>query len=401
MRPQPEPADSGTARSDRAAAVPAASEAATPRAWHAFASETADELKTRLGRYAHLSEAERERLAGRLRTVIDGALEVPADLPAEIARSIERLRKRMPGADPVTIAWARTRTRARRTAAIGAVTTIPAMVPGLGPALAALGLVADWRFVAEQQRNLVLEISALFGVALEDPTRQVRSLFLASAASAFGASAAGEAVSKALARQIARRTVARIVPGAGAAVAGGLNYIATVALGRAALGRFARDAGIAVEGIVPQEVHPAMPWLRNAVIEAFETRDALQRRPTVFMESDLATVAVLPPANREELLDLAASSAMTGGGATDEDRQLMREIALALGCEEDDVEAALRAAERNALSAGTRIRRLVGRAGAAGGRASRQFWRRAARLARGRRLRGRRRRSKDEAPPAS
>ena len=80
---------------------------------------------------------------------------------------------------------------------------------------------------------------------------------------------------------------------------------------------------------------------------------------------------------------------------------LVREIATALGCEEDDVGAALRAAERNALSAGMRVRRLVGRAGAAGGRASRRFWRRASRLAHGRRLRGRRRRSKDEPPSAS
>jgi hypothetical protein len=383
-------------------AVSRESDAAAPPAWHSFANDTGEALKTRLSRYAHLSDRERQRLAGRLRTVIDGALEVPPDLPADIARSVERLRKRMPGADPVTMAWARTRTRARRTAAIGAVTTIPAMVPGLGPALAALGLVADWRFVAEQQRDLVLEIAALFGIEMADPTRQVRSLFLASAASAFGASAAGEAVSRALAQQIARRTVARIVPGAGAAVAGGLNYVATVALGRAALGRFAHEAGITVEGIVPQEVHPAMPWLRNAVIEAFEARSTLQhRRPTVFAESDLETIAELPTPNRDELLDLAATSALAGGGITSEERQLIHDIGFALGFERAEVDAALRSAERNAASAGLRARHWIGRAGESGGRASRRLWRRAARLARSRRFRRRRRPPPDERPPAS
>jgi hypothetical protein len=372
-------------------------EAASPRAWRAFATDTAHELQERLRH--HLSEREREQVARRLRAVIDGALEVPPDLPQHIARSVARLRELSPDADPVALAWERTRTRARRTAAIGAVTTIPAMVPGLGSAMAALGLVADWRFVAQQQRDLVLEIATLLGAPMEDPTRQVRSLFLASAASAFGASAAGEAVSRGLARQIARRTVARLVPGAGGIVVGALNYITTAALGRAALAHYARQTGFAVEGIVPHQVHPAMPWLRNAVIQAFEARGGPPSR-TVFSQADLATIAELPRSNRDELLDLAASSMSTGGGS-DAERLLLDQIAAVLELESTEVEAALGSAQRSAASARARLRRVIGRAGEAGGRASKRLWQRASRLARRRRPRRRRPPPPDAAPPVS
>jgi hypothetical protein len=358
--------------------------------WHAFAQEAARDLERRLRRYSHLSALERSRLGRRLGAVIDRALDVPPDLPARIARSTDAVRSRRPGADPVDLAWSRTRTRARRTAAIGAVTTMPAMLPGLGTALAALGLVADWRFVAEQQRDLVLEIAALLGVPLKDPTRQIRSLYLASAASAFGASAAGDAVARALAAQVARRSVTRIVPGAGALVAGALNYIATVTLGRLAIARFAADAGVAVEGVVPQRVHPAMPWLRNAVLDAIEAR-AEPRPRSVFSAEDRATIRTLSRAEREELLDLAVVGVTAlGEGVGDEEEALIEEVAEALDFGRGSVLAARRAAAREARTIGVRVRRLIARARRSGGAATGTLWRMAARLARGRPFRRRR-----------
>lgn len=368
-----------------------------PAAWERLASGSADELRDRLRRYTQLSDGDRERIARRLRLAIDSALEVPDRLPERVARTVARLRSESEDPDVVAVAWRRTRQRARRTAAIGAVTTVPAMAPGLGPALAAVGLVADWRFVADQQRDLVLEIAALLGVALEDPTRQVRALFLASTASAFGATAAGEAVVQVLARQIARRSLARVVPGAGAIVAGALNYVATMALGRAAIEHFAVRAGVEVEGVVPQRVHPAMPWLRNQVVRAIESHEVLAGLFPVFDERDTTTLGELSVADREELLDLAVACAASDGVATDDEERVVREIASALRFSPRELEEAKRAAAKDTSSSARRVTRLLARARIAGAVTSRDLWRRASRIARGR---ARRRRSRPPEEPA-
>jgi hypothetical protein len=356
-------------------------------AWQMLATSAAAELKNRLGRYAHLSDEEREKLARRLRLAIDSALEVPANLPERVAQSVTRLQADSPARDPVALAWQRTRQRARRTAAIGAVTTVPAMAPGLGPALAAVGLVADWRFVAEQQRDLVLEIAALLGVELKDPTQQVRALFLASTASAFGATAAGEVVVQVLARQIARRSLARIVPGAGAVVAGALNYVGTVALGRAAIEYFAARAGIEVHGVAPHRTHPAMPWLRNQVVEAVESGGARRGEEEPFSWQDPVTLGRLSQAEREELLDLAIGATDPAGAITAHDATVLSEIAVALGFTAEELDAARRAAARDAAPSARRVARLMTRAREVGSRTTRALWGRASRLARGRRRR--------------
>jgi len=377
---------------------PAAGDLPSPtrRDWRAFAEASASELEQRLRRYQHLPAPERTRLSRRLAAVIDRALEVPPDLQERIARSTREVRSRKPRADPVELAWLRTRARARRTAAIGAVTTMPAVLPGLGTALAALGLVADWRFVAEQQRDLVLEIAALLDVPLNDPTGRVRALYLASAASAFGASMAGDAVARVLARHVARRSVARIVPGAGALVAGALNYIGTVTLGRLAIARFAEEAGIAVEGVLPQRVHPAMPWLRNAVLDAIEAR-SIPRPGPVFSAEDMATIQSLSRAEREELLDLVVVGVYASGEHVgEEEAALIEEVADALGFGPGSVLAARRAALREAQTVGARLRRTFTRARRMGAAASGRLWRLAARIARGRPFRRRRRPPSEE-----
>jgi hypothetical protein len=233
----------------------------------------------------------------------------------------------------------------------------------------------------------VLEIAALLGVALPDPTRQIRALFLASTAAAFGATAAGEVTVQVLARQIARRSMARVVPGAGAVVAGALNYVATVALGRAAIEHFATQAGIEVEGFVPQRVHPAMPWLRNQVVRAIESQELLELGGPVFSGDDLATIAELPREACDELLDLAVASAASDGVATAEEDRVVRDIAEALGFSRSELDAARRAAVRDTRSSAQRVARLLVRARDSAGDTTRDLWRRASRLARGRKPR--------------
>ncbi|MGH7470363.1 MAG: hypothetical protein ACRENP_20665 [Longimicrobiales bacterium] len=277
--------------------------------WRAFARETGNALRDRLDRIASITSEERQLLARRVEQAIANALEVPPDLKQQIEESAARLIARSVTMDPVAIAWERTRERARRTAAIGAVTTIPAVVPGLGSALAALGLVTDWRFVAQQQRNLVLEIGALFGLWPDDPTQETRNLFLLATATAFAAPGGGRIVTDVLARQIARRGVARLLPGAGAAVAGALNYIATIAIGRAAIEQFGSQAGFEVHGLFPVQAHPAMPWLRNAIVDAMESG-----RETNLVSPEAArALAELSIGERDELIDLAAALTLARG----------------------------------------------------------------------------------------
>ena len=339
--------------------------------WREFASDTADELKRQLaGASDRLSEADVDGVARRLADAIDDALEVPDDLPLRIAGDVARLRAEAdPGEDLVALAWKRTRERARRTAAIGAVTTIPSMIPILGPAIAAFGVVADWRYVAAQQRDLVLEIAALFDVRLDDPTGRVRALFLTSSGAALAGSAVGEAVGRAAARQVAKRGIARLVPGVGAVVAGAINYASTVAIARAAIGRFADEAGIEVRGIIPDIAHPAMEPLRQWIADP----DAAADPP-----ADAMVLEELSVSEREELVDLAV---VTTAAAEDGDERLAR-ISGALGFGEAEVAEARRSFGVKVRNFARRFRNRLAAAGGGGRRAARRVWRDASRLAR-------------------
>lgn len=363
------------------AGPPAATE---ERGWRELVSGSAAEFRERLGRarLPRLSPADRERLSRRFHEAVDVALEVPPDLPERVVDDAARLRAASPELDPVALAWARTRERARRSAAVGAVATLPAMIPGIGPALAALGMVADWRYVAEQQRDLVLEVAAILGVPLREPTREVRGLFVASMATAFGAVRAGEAVVDAAARQVARRSLTRVVPGVGAVVAGALNYMATLALGRAAILRFADDAGIPVRGIVPEAMHPALPRLRQAVVSVVRTAPIGDGGTPVFTREQREILEGLPLAERQELLDLAVLSAAAEGGLTEEEERVVAEVAAGLGFTTDELSAARREAEAEMSAYATRMRRLLGFARRGGSDAAARVWRRASGIAR-------------------
>ncbi|HUG02723.1 MAG TPA: hypothetical protein VML95_12720 [Longimicrobiales bacterium] len=365
---RPEPAASG--RPSGPAPDPAPEPDPDGARWRAFATDTAGELRRQLaGASDELGEADADRVARRLADAIDDALEVPDDLPLRIAGDVARLRAEAgPGGDPVAIAWARARERARKTAAIGAVTTIPSMIPVLGPAIAALGVVADWRYVAAQQRDLVLEIAALFDVRLDDPTGRVRALFLTSTGAALAGSAVGEAVGRAAARRVARRGLARVVPGVGAVVAGALNYASTVAIGRAAIGRFAREAGLEVRGVVPGVAHPAMEPLRAWILDP----SAPQGAPV-----EATAVAALSASEREELIDLAVVST---AGVEDGDARLAT-IVDALGFDAEEVSEAQRSFAAKVRGFAKRFRDRLARAGGGGRAAARRVWRDALRLA--------------------
>ncbi|CAN5755300.1 hypothetical protein BH23GEM5_BH23GEM5_07410 [soil metagenome] len=319
-----------------------------------------------------------ERLAERLRDAIRAGLEVPPDLPAQVTEHAARLRQRAgPDVNPVEIAWRRTRERARKTAAIGAVTTLPAMVPGVGSALAAFGLVADWKYVAEQQRDLVLEIAALLGALPEDPTEDVLALFLAGAGAAFGGKMVGEAAIKLLAERAAKRAFSRVIPGAGAIVAGAVNYGATFAIGRAAISRFAADAGVEVRGLIPARIHPHMAELRNAVLAAVGTASPSWS----FSADQRVAIQELSRSEREELLDLAVMSAAAEDGVSAAEHRVLSRMANALGFSPSELGDTLGAVHREQLSRAGRIRTLLGTTRDVGEDVARGVWKRARTLA--------------------
>lgn len=364
---------------------PEPSEADDTSRWREMATAAQTHFRARLERLRSVrwSPRERDRLARRLGEAIDAALDVPPDLASRLAEDAARLRARNPDTDPVALAWRRVRERARATAAVGAVTTAPAMVPGVGSALAALGLVADWKYVAEQQRDLVVEVAALLGVPLEDPAREVRALFLASTGTSFGAARAGEMAVEIAARRIAERSAARLVPGLGGVISGALNYLATLALGRAAIGRFAPRAGLAVEGIIPTGVHPALPRLRQSVVAAVRIAALGDGMAPVFTAQQREVIAALSAAEREELLDLAVVSAVAEDAAGDEDADaVLRALARELGLAPEALADARAAAAEDATRYAARFRRLIGSTRATTRALRTRWWRRARRLAR-------------------
>ena len=335
------------------AAPPAApSEGAEPSPqgrWRALADAAAGEFRERLGlARGGMSDRDRDRITERLRGVMDAALEVSPEQIARAAERAARIRAAAPAdTDPVRLAWQRTRERARRTAAVGAVTTLPAMIPGIGTAVAAVGLVADWRYVAEQQRDLVLEIAALLGTPMHEPTDEVRALFLAGAGTAFGGGAAGEAAAAVLGRQLARRSVAKVLPGAGAVISGALNYVATLAIGRAAIQGFAREAGLVVRGVIPERMHPAMPRLRQSVVSAVRNAPLGDGALPVFTREQREILLNLSTEERAELLDRAGLAALPDA-LGDEERRVLGALSGELGFGHDELKQSVSAAERDA-----------------------------------------------------
>jgi hypothetical protein len=359
------------------------------RRWHQLATASASEFTERLAatRHLQLSDRDRQRIGRRLREVIDSAMAVQPERSAAAALTAARLRG---AAGPLTlpeIAWARVREHARHTAAIGAVTTLPAMIPGLGTAMAALGLVADWQHVAEEQRDLVLEVAALFEVPLLEPTAEVRFAFVAGAAAAFGERVGEPDIIRVLAEHVARRCVARVVPGAGVVVASGLNYVATAAIGRAAIQRYARRAGVRVEPLIQPRSHPELTRLEQAIIAAIRTAiSGDDVAMPLFGVDQRAALAELSVAERETLFDLAVVCSASQGGLSAEEQRVLAHIADALGFPIERLLSTISDAQHDVAVFGARFRTLLDSPRDTPASVTRTIWRRTRMLARTGRL---------------
>ena len=181
----------------------------------------------------------------------------------EIAARLKRLRERHPGLSRAELARLITGERAFQCALAGALTALPAILPGVGTLIALFGgAAADITLLTWILSRLVLEVAALYGRDLTGPGYQ-KEAFWAFVLAA-GAGGAGSALSRAAVAQLskeafsaaaerlllslgvrasARSTLLRLIPLAGLFLAGGINYWLASTVGRRAAAYYEEHPG--------------------------------------------------------------------------------------------------------------------------------------------------------------
>jgi hypothetical protein len=126
------------------------------------------------------------------------------------------------------------RRKSRQAGAVGAATSMAALIPGVGTLFAlAAGAAADIVLVLRMQAELVLEVAAAHRRLLSEEEKQ-RALLLVAGLSASGnrlALGAGRKVAAEMGERFAQRGAIRLLPVAGVAASAGLNALATYLVG--------------------------------------------------------------------------------------------------------------------------------------------------------------------------
>ncbi|MEW6425563.1 MAG: hypothetical protein AB1523_12645 [Bacillota bacterium] len=173
----------------------------------------------------------------------------------EIQGKIKRLKQRHPNLSRPELAGLIIQERAWQCALAGALTAVPAIIPGVGTLIALFGgVAADIMLLTYLLSRIVLEIAALYGRDLTGPGYQKEAFFAFILAA--GAGSAGSSLSRAVVAQLskeafsalverllislgvrttARSTILRLIPLAGLFLAGGINYWLGKTVGRRAL----------------------------------------------------------------------------------------------------------------------------------------------------------------------
>jgi hypothetical protein len=213
-----------------------------------------------------------DRLADRLAGATDAAITAAVDRrgPA-IARAADRLRAAHPGTPLDELARTAIAERARLVAGAGAVSALPAILPGPGTAAEVGAAIGDVSFLTLTQVELVLLLAHLYGRPLDDhPARRLDVLMALGIEAGVvklrrdgGATVAGQryhrealrgaaadrlakSVNRRLARQVAGRLarrrahiiLGREIPVVGIGLAAGYNLWSTRKVGHAAVDFF-------------------------------------------------------------------------------------------------------------------------------------------------------------------
>ncbi len=131
--------------------------------------------------------------------------------------------------------------KCRETALIGATTSAAAIIPGVGTfAGLTLGVAADLGVTFKLQAELVLELAALYGHAL-NPAEKRRLVMLITGLSA-GTTALAHSAGKGISRRVTARVGSKVVAGAlpvvGVAASASTNALITYAIGQRAKAYF-------------------------------------------------------------------------------------------------------------------------------------------------------------------
>ena len=217
-----------------------------------------------------------DRVADRLAAATERGIAIVVERrgPA-VARAAERLRAERPGAGPEELSRVAIARAARRAAGTGAVSALPAVLPGPGTAVEIGAAIGDASLLTVAQAELALTIAHLHGLPLDDLEARRLDVLMAMGVEAgvvdlrrdgsvrvLGTTysrdelgrAAGGGLAARVSRRLATQVVARLarrrahvllgreLPVLGLGVAAGYNLWSTRTLGRAAL-RYCRHIG--------------------------------------------------------------------------------------------------------------------------------------------------------------
>lgn len=164
----------------------------------------------------------------------------------KVKKNVKKLRKSMPSATSDELIDALIKAKSKRTATVGVVTSVAGAVPIIGTALSlTAGMVADLGATITSQAELVLEIAEVLDIQMSKD-EQREAVFIVMGLGA-GAQQIGSRVSKdilsKLGQRYAKRWVGKVIPVAGIAAAGGINYVSTYLIGKRAKVYFSEGEG--------------------------------------------------------------------------------------------------------------------------------------------------------------
>jgi hypothetical protein len=164
---------------------------------------------------------------------------------------VQALRVRNPGATPDELADKAIRQKCIDTGAIGVASSMPGLIPGVGSMLvASAGLVVDIRKTMEMQKDLVLELAAIYDRPITPSDRRNLLLLVGGVDSGnkFLVKASGEVVAKAslkVSSEFTSKALAKAVPVAGILTSAGVNVVSTYLVGRRAQAYLRADPALA------------------------------------------------------------------------------------------------------------------------------------------------------------
>jgi uncharacterized protein (DUF697 family) len=185
--------------------------------------------------------AQSSDVLGQLLKGLDKAISSADEKAA--AERVAAWRNAHPDAPVDRLVEALIKAKAQQTAAVGAATSSTDIIPGLGTLAAlALGTAADIGVTFRLQAELVLEIAAAYGHALNETEKRDAVLVVTGISVGTNRllSLAGRDVAEAAAERFAGRSVLKVVPFLGIAASAAANALTTYVIGRRAAAYFER-----------------------------------------------------------------------------------------------------------------------------------------------------------------